>query len=163
MGTVIAILITLAIFLIFALNKSYVQLLAFLIFYLVLDWAILKIFSTTPLIGGIAISVGTPILSLLIYAIISLISMGIFYYVSQRYNYIISIIIYLVINLIINKFYMTISGNIFFDILFNFIIANIILLAYKKSSAMDDIKWFAIIAMIIDTILKFSISGIFFN
>lgn len=149
----IIIIITLVIFLLLAIKKSYAQILISLIVYLVLDWAVVNVFSTTPLIGGIATSVGKPILSLLTYAVIELICMGVFYYTLKRYNYIISLIVYLIINFIINKFYMPISGNILLDLLFNLIIGIMIIIANKEINEMEEIKWFAIIGMIINTFL----------
>ena len=160
MSTVIGIILTLIIFVLFAMNKEYFQILLFLIFYLVADWAVVKIFSTTPLIGGIAISVGEPIINILIYAIVGLISMGILYYLVSKYNFFITLIGYLIINFIINKFYFTISGNIFIDLIFNAIIGSVIIFAYKKSSIMDELKWFAIIGVIIEAIIRFSISAV---
>jgi len=152
------IMITLVIIL-FITKKNYRELLVFLAISLIIDWIFVNIFSTIPLIRVIAISVGNPILSVLIYTVIELICMGIFYYVLKKYNYIISLIVYsiikLIIKLIINEFYMSITGTIILDLLFNFIIGIIIIIAYRKSIVMEDIKWFAIIGMIIDTILTF--------
>jgi len=150
--------IALVIIILFAIKKNYKELLVFLTISLILDWIFVNVFSTTPLIRTIVISVGKPILSALIYAVIELICMGIFYYTLRKYNYIISLIVYLVINLIINKFYMTISGSILLDLFFNFIIGIIIIIVYRKNIEMEDIKWFAIIGMIIDTILTFFIA-----
>lgn len=163
MGIFFSVIIVLALFVLYAINKSYMQLVFTLIFYLVVDWAVVQIFSATPLIGGIAISVGKPILSLLIYVIIGLIVMGVFYNILNKYNIAISMIVYLLIFLIINKFYMTISGNILFDAFFNCIIGIIIILAYQKSGVMDDEKWFSIIALAIETLLSYSITGLFFS
>ena len=76
-------------------------------------------------------------------------------------NGIVAITGYLGMNLILNKVYRTMSGNILMDILLNAMIAGIILGVYKKSSYMDEIKWFAIIAMIIDFVLGILVSLIF--
>ena len=152
------IIIALVIIILFAIKKNYKELLIFLIISLILDWIFVNVFSVIPFIRAVAISVGSPILLILIYVLIELICMGIFYYTLQKYNYTISLIIYLVIHIMINKFYMMLSGSILLDLLFNFVIGIIIITVYKKNIAMEDIKWFAIIGMIIDTILTFSVA-----
>ncbi len=162
MGVLFAVLLTLAIFVLFAVKKSYIELIINLIIYLIIDWAIVSIFSKAPVIGMIGVSVGKPIVNILIYTIIGLISMGIFYYLSQRYNFVIPIIVYVLINLVISRFYMSISGNILLDVLFNIIIGAILVFVYKKTRAMEEVKWFAIIGVIVEAILKFGISKIFF-
>lgn len=158
MGTILAIIIMLIIFALFTINKTYVQTLMFLIFYLILDWAIVKIFSTVPLIGYIANLVGEPILMPMLYFILVMVDMGIFYFVLQRYNYITSIVVFLIINIILNKIYITITGNMFFDILTNFAIGNIIILAYKKIGILEDVKWFSIVGTIIMAFIQILLS-----
>ena len=158
MGIIVAI-ITLAIFLLLAIKKNYMQILVFLIIYLILAGIFVNAFATTPLIGNLAILVGSPILSTLIYVMIELICMSIFYYILKKYNYIVSLIVYLVIKLLINIFYMTISGEILLDLIFNFIIGYIIITVYKENIQMEVIKWFAIIGMIIDTVCTFLIAS----
>lgn len=158
MGTIVVI-IALIIFLLFALKKDYGQLLVFLIVCLILNGIIVNALSTNSLIGTMAISVKNPILSVLIYAVIELICMGTFYYMLKKYNRIIALIVYLVINLIINIFYMTISGNILLDLVFNFIIGSIILIAYKEILEMEAIKWFVILGVIIDTVCTLLIAN----
>ena len=158
MGTILAIIIMLIIFALFTINKTYVQTLMFLIFYLILDWAIVKIFSTVPLIGYIANLVGEPILMPMLYITLVMIDMGVFYFVLQRYNYIVSMAVFLIINIILNKIYMTITGNMFLDILINFAIGNIVILAYKKISIIEDIKWFSIAGTIIMAFIQILLS-----
>lgn len=150
-------IIALVIIILFANKKSYREVLVFLTISLILDWIFVNLFSSTPLIKTIAIPLGNCILSVLIYVLIKLVCMGIFYCTLQKYNYIISLIVYLVINLIISTFYRTISGSILLDVLFNFIIGIIIIIVYRKNIEMEDIKWFAIIGMIMDAILAFLI------
>ncbi len=137
----------------FAIKKDYKELLVFLIKFLILDWIFVSVFSRIPFVRTIVFLFGEPMLSVLIYAIIELICMGIFYYAMQKYNTIISLVVYLVINLIIGKFYTTISGSIVLDLLFNFIIGIIIIIIYQKSLRMEDIEYFAIIGMVINAIL----------
>ncbi len=137
----------------FAIKKDYMELLIFLIKFLILDWIFVKIFSTIPFIRTIVFLFGEPMLSVLIYAVIELICMGIFYDAIRKYNSIISLIVYLVINLIIGKFYTTISGSILLDLLFNFIIGIVIIIIDRKSLKMEDINYFAIVGMIINAIL----------
>ena len=163
MGVLFAALLTLAIFILFAINKNYIELIINLIIYLIIDWAIVSIFSKAPVIGVIGVSVGKPIVNILIYTIIGLISMGIFYYLSERYNFVIPIIVYVLINLVISRFYMSISGNILLDMLFNAIIGVILAFVYTKTKAMEEVKWFAIIGVVVEAILKFGISIIFFK
>lgn len=158
MGTILATIIMLIIFTLFTINKTYVQTLTFLIFYLILDWAIVKFFSTVPLIGYIAISVGAPILMPMLYITLVMIDMGVFYFVLQRYNYIVSMAVFLIINIVLNKIYMTITGNMFLDILINFAIGNIVILAYKKISIIEDIKWFSIAGTIIMAFIQILLS-----
>ena len=83
MGIIVAI-ITLAIFLLLAIKKNYMQILVFLIIYLILAGIFVNAFATTPLIGNLAILVGNPILSTLIYVMIELICMSIFYYILKK-------------------------------------------------------------------------------
>ncbi len=161
MGSIISTILFIVIFLLFAVKRKYVEILITLIIMLIMDFVIVKGFSTTPFFGAIAISVGKPFINILVYAIVKLIVMGIFYFLLQK-NYIVAFIGYLIENILINIFYMTISGNIFIDIIFNAIIAGIILFAYHKSNYFDDLKWFSITAMVIDFILQISISSIFF-
>lgn len=104
-----------------------------------------------------AFLVGKPILSVLIYAVIELICMGIFYHALQKYNNVISLIVYCVIKIIINQFYRTLTKSILLDLLLNFIIGTMIIIAYRKIIKMEDIKWFVIIGMMINTILTFFI------
>ena len=137
----------------FAIKKDYKELLIFLIKFLIVDWIFVKIFSIIPYIGTIVFMFGDAMLSVLIYAVIELICMGIFYYAMQKCNPIISLIVYLVINLIIDNFYTTISGSAVLDLVFNFIVGIIIIIIYKKSIRMEEIEYFAIIGMIIDAIL----------
>ncbi len=158
MGTILAIIIMLIIFALFTINKTYVQTLMFLIFYLILDWAIVKIFSTVPLIGYIANLVGEPILMPMLYFILVMVDMGIFYFVLQRYNYITSIVVFLIINMVLNKIYITITGNMFFDILTNFAIGNLVILAYKKINILEDVKWFSIVGTIIMAFIQILLS-----
>ena len=89
MGIIVTI-ITLAIFLLLAIKKNYMQILVFLIIYLILAGIFVNAFATTPLIGNLAILVGSPILSTLIYVMIELICMSIFYYTEkiQLYRFI---------------------------------------------------------------------------
>ena len=161
LGTIIPIMLFSILFLLFALKKQYVEILITLIVVLILDWAVVKSFSSTPFFGMIAISVAEPLINILIYTIIKLIFMGV-YYVLLNKNSIIAIIGYLLISLIINNFYMTISGNIFLDIIFNLIISSILLIVYNKSSYLDDLKWFSIFGLIISFILESLIGSIFF-
>lgn len=158
MGTILAIIIMLIMFALFTINKTYVQTLMFLIFYLILDWAIVKIFSTVPLIGHIANLVGEPILMPMLYFILVMVDMGIFYFVLQRYNYITSIVVFLIINMVLNKIYITITGNMFFDILTNFAIGNLVILAYKKINILEDVKWFSIVGTIIMAFIQILLS-----
>lgn len=151
-------IIALAIFLLFAIRKSYVKILVPLIICFILDGIAVNSLSATPIIETIAISTRNPIVSVLIYAIIKLICMVIFYFTLKKYNPIISLIIYLMINLIINIFYMSISGYIVLDLLFNCIIGSVIITAYKEILEMEDIKWFIIIGKVIDTICTFLIA-----
>ena len=137
----------------FAIKKDYKELLIFLIKFLIVDWIFVKVFSAIPFIGTIVLLFGETMLSVLIYAIIELICMGIFYYAMRKCNYIISLIVYLVINLIIGNFYMTISGSIVLDLVFNFIVGIIIIIINQKSLRMEEIEYFAIIGMIINAIL----------
>ena len=67
MGVLFAALLTLAIFILFAINKNYIELIINLIIYLIIDWAIVSIFSKAPVIGVIGVSVGKPIVNILIY------------------------------------------------------------------------------------------------
>lgn len=158
MGTILATIIMLIIFALFTINKTYVQTLTFLIFYLILDWAIVKFFSTVPLIGYIAISVGAPILMPMLYITLVMVDMGIFYFVLQRYNYIVSMTVFLIINIVLNKIYMTITGNMFLDILINFAIGNIIILICKRIRIIDDVKWFSIVGTIIMAFIQILLS-----
>lgn len=87
--------------------------------------------------------------------------MGIFYYLLQKYSHIISLTVYIIINLLINKFYMTISGSILLDLLFNIIIGIIITIVYRKNIKMGYINYFAIIGMTINAIFTFLISRVF--
>ena len=57
---------------------------------------------------------------------------------------------------------MTISGNIFLDIIFNFMISGIILIVYNKSTYLEDLKWFSIYAMLISFVLESAIGSMFF-
>lgn len=153
----------------FAIKKDYKKLLVFLIKFLILDWIFVKVFSAIPYIRTIVFLFGEPMLSILIYAVAELICMGIFYHALQKYNSTISLIVYSVIHLIIDKFYITISGNmeldmlfnfatgIVLDLLFNFIIGIVIIIVYRKSTKMEDIKYFAIAGMIMDTVMTFLI------
>lgn len=160
MSTIISIVFFIAIFLIFAMKREYVEILITLIIGLVLDFAIVKGLSAVPLIGSVAISVGIPFMQILIYALIKMIVMGIFYFLLQK-NDIVAIIGYLFINLILNKVYMTMSGNIGIDMILNAIIVGVIFFVYKKSDYMDEVKWFAIIAIIIDLVLEILMDLIF--
>lgn len=137
----------------FAIKKDYKELFVFLIKFLILDWIFVSVFSTIPYLRTIVFLFGQPILSVLIFAVIELICMGIFYDAMQKCNPIISLIVYLVINVIVGKFYTTISGSIGLDLLFNFIVGIIILILYRKSIRMEDINYFAIVGMIMNAIL----------
>lgn len=161
MSSVIPIVLLVIIFLLFAIKRQYLEILVILIIMLIMDWVIVKGFSTTPLLGGIAITVGQPFINILIYAIVKLIVMGIFYFLLQK-NYLVAIIGYLIVNILINTLYMTISGNVFIDMIFNTFIATIILIGYNRFNYLEDLKWFSISAMIIDFILQTLISSIFF-
>lgn len=152
MGKIIVVMVF-VIIMQFAIKKDYKELLVFLIKFLILDWIFVSVFSRIPFVRTIVFLFGEPMLSVLIYAIIELICMGIFYYAMQKCNTIISLVVYLVINLIIGKFYTTISGSIVLDLLFNFIIGIIIIIIYQKSLRMEDIEYFAIIGMVINAIL----------
>lgn len=146
----------------FAIKKDYKKLLVFLIKFLILDWIFVKVFSAIPYIRTIVFLFAEPMLWILIYAVAELICMGIFYDVLQKYNNVISLIVYLVIHLIIDKLYITISGstelNILFDhviaivldLLFNFIKGIVIMIVYRKNIKMEDIKYFAIIGIMVD-------------
>lgn len=161
MGTIIPIMLFSILFLLFALKKQYVEILITLIVVLIIDWSVVKSLSSTPFFGIIATSVGEPFINILIYTIIKLIFMGV-YYVLLNKNNIIAIIVYLLIGILINNFYMTISGNIFLDIIFNLIISSILLFVYNKSSYLDNLKWFSIFGLIISFILESLIGSIFF-
>ena len=137
----------------FAIKKDYKELLIFLIKFLIVDWIFVKIFSTIPYIGTIVFLFGETMLSVLIYAVIELICMGIFYYAMRKCNYIISLIVYLVINLLIGNLYTTISGSAIADFVFNFIVGIIIIIINQKSLRMEEIEYFAIIGMVMNAIL----------
>lgn len=154
----IIIIITLAIFLMLAIRKKYIGIIASLFVCFILDWIIVNELSATPFIETIAISARDPIIAVLIYVIIKLICMSIFYATLKKYNHIISLIFYLVINLIIDIFYMSISGYILLDLLFNCMIGSVMITAYKENLEMEQIKGFIIIGMIIDTICTFCIA-----
>lgn len=128
---------------------------------LILDFAIVKGFATTPFFGAIAISVGKPFINILVYAIVKLIVMGVLYFLLQK-NYIVAFIGYLIINILINAFYMTMTGNIFMDAIFNALIVGIIFIVHNRFDYLDDLKWFSVSAMVIDFILQNLISSIFF-
>jgi len=162
MNSIVSTILFIVIFLLFAIKRQYVEILVMLIIMLIMDFVIVKGFETTPFLGAIVISIGKPFIDILVYAIVKLIVMGIFYFLTQK-NYIVAFIGYLIINVLINAFYMTISGNIFIDIIFNALIAGIILTIYNKFDYLDDLKWFSIGAMVIDFILEISISSIFFK
>ena len=146
----------------FAIKKDYKKLLVFLIKFLILDWIFVKVFSKIPYIQTIVFLFAEPMLWILIYAVAELICMGIFYDALQKYNSTISLIFYSVIHLIIDKFYVTISGdtelNILFDyviamvldLLFNFIKGIVIMIVYRKNIKMENIKYFAIIGIMVD-------------
>ena len=79
-----AVLLFLVIFLLFAIKKEYIGILVGLVIMLIIDFAVVKGLANTPLFGTIAISVGQPFLSILIYVIIKLIVMGIFFGYCKR-------------------------------------------------------------------------------
>ena len=106
MKTIIAIIVT-AIIILLATKKNYKELLVFLVGALILDWIFLYIFPGITLIR----TIGIPLLSILFYAFIELISMGIFYFTLKKYNYVIPLIVYLVINLLINNLFTIMPGN----------------------------------------------------
>ena len=161
MNSIITIIFFIIIFLLFAIKRQYTEMIIILIIMLIMDFVVVKSLSTIPLLGTIAIAVGQPLISILIYTIIKLIIMGLYYLLLQKNN-ITAIVGYLLVNILINKFYMTISGDVFVDVILNLIISGIILVAYNKFNYLDDLKWFAISAMIIDFVLQISISSIFF-
>lgn len=160
MSTIIPILLFIVMFLLFAMKREYVEMLIILIIMLILDFTMVKAFSTAPLLGGIVLSIGKPFVNILMYVIIKLMIMGIYYALLQKNN-IGAIIGYLLINMVINKFLIAISGNILIDIIVNVIIGGIIFIVYQKTDYIKDLKWFAISAMIIDFILQISISFLF--
>ena len=156
MKTIIAIIVT-AIIILLATKKNYKELLVFLVGALILDWIFLYIFPGITLIR----TIGIPLLSILFYAFIELISMGIFYFTLKKYNYVIPLIVYLVINLLINNLFAIMPGNsltsgiIIIDLLFYLVIGIIIIIVYKKNTIMESIEWFAIIGMIINCLLTY--------
>ena len=77
MGLVLFIIILIMFFIFFAMKKEYVELIVALVVILILDYAFVQILSTAPILGRVAISVGGPVIELLIYAIAKLIIMGI--------------------------------------------------------------------------------------
>lgn len=149
------------VFLLFSIKREYVQTLITLIIALIIDFVIVKGFSTAPLIGTVAISVGKPFITILTYTIIKMIIMGIFYLLIQK-NAIIAIIGYVLIGILFNRFYMSMSGNILIDMLCNAIIAWIIFIAYNKINNVDNLKWFTIMAMVINFVLEILVSSIIF-
>lgn len=161
MGSIIPILFFIVLFLLFAIKKEYVEILVTLIILLILDFTIVKAFSNAPFLGAIVVSVGKPFINILLYPVVKLIVMGGYYWLLQK-NGAIAIIGYLLINILINQFYITISGNLFIDLIVNAIIAGIILVIYNKTDYLEDLKWFAIIAMIIDFVLQILIGLIVF-
>lgn len=161
MSTIVSIILFVIIFLFFAIRKEYVEILITLIIVLIIDFTVVKSFSSIPILNTIAINVGAPYINILIYVIIKLIFMGLYYILLQKNN-IIAIIGYLLIGILINKFHMTISGNIFLDIIFNFMISGIILIVYNKSTYLEDLKWFSIYAMLISFVLESAIGSMFF-
>lgn len=161
MNSIIPMIFFIIIFLLFAIKRQYIEIIIMLIIMLIMDFVVVKGFATTPFFGPIAISVGQPLIDILIYAIVKLIIMGLYYLLLQKNN-IIAIVVYLLVNILFNQLYMTLSGNIFIDLIFNLISSVILLVAYNKFNYLNDLKWFAIIAVIIDFVLQFSISSIFF-
>lgn len=146
----IIVAIILAIFLLYAIKKGYIEMSVFLVACLIIDGIIIDAVAIKSLIGTSVVLARVPILLVLIFAMIKLISMSIFYHTLKKYNNIIGLIVYLVINLISNIFYATISGNILVDLVFNLIIGSIIIMAYKENLEMEDIKWFITMGIIID-------------
>ncbi len=161
MNSGLVVLVFIAILLLF-IKKEYIEVLINLIIGLIIDFTIVKGFSTTPLFGAIAISVGKPLLIILMYAISKIIILGIYYLLLQR-NSIIAILGYILMSILFNIFIMSISGSIFIDIIFNAIISGIIYALQYKFSYLDELKWFTIISMITSSILEVSISLIFFK
>ena len=164
LDSAISIILFILIFLFFSIKKQYVEIIVILIIELIIDFVTVQALSSAPVLGMIAISVGKPLIQILIYAIVKMSVMGVFYLLLQKSN-VTAIVGYLLINLLFNIFHitlLTISGSIFIDLILNSIIAGIILVTYNKLSFLDEVKWFSISAMIIDFVLASLTRSVFF-